>query len=53
MSRQPLVITDKKVHDHPEEATYDGRYDLWQYTSAGTIEGIETRVDLNMCYKDF
>lgn len=34
-------------------ATYDGRYDLWQYTSAGTIDGIETRVDLNMCYKDF
>lgn len=34
-------------------ATYDGRYDLWQYTSAGTIDGIETRVDLNMCYRDF
>lgn len=33
--------------------TYDGDYDLWQYTSAGTIDGIETRVDLNMCYKDF
>jgi len=33
--------------------TYDGDYDLWQYTSAGTVEGIETRVDLNMCYKDF
>ena len=38
---------------YSREATYDGRYDLWQYTSAGTIEGIETRVDLNMCYKDF
>lgn len=33
--------------------TYDGDYDLWQYTSAGTIDGIQTRVDLNMCYKDF
>lgn len=38
---------------YSREATYDGRYDLWQYTSAGTIDGIETRVDLNMCYKDF
>lgn len=33
--------------------TYDGDYDLWQYTSAGTVDGIETRVDLNMCYQDF
>lgn len=33
--------------------TYDGHYDLWQYTSAGTVEGIETRVDLNMCYQNF
>ncbi len=38
---------------YSRSATYDGRYDLWQYTSAGTIDGIETRVDLNMCYKDF
>lgn len=34
-------------------ATYDGDYDLWQYTSAGTVEGISTRVDLNMCYQDY
>lgn len=34
-------------------ATYEGDYDLWQYTSAGTIEGISTRVDLNMCYQDY
>lgn len=38
---------------YSREATYEGRYDLWQYTSAGTIDGIETRVDLNMCYKNF
>lgn len=34
-------------------ATYEGDYDLWQYTSAGTVDGISTRVDLNMCYQDF
>lgn len=34
-------------------ATYQGDYDLWQYTSAGTVDGIDTRVDLNMCYQDY
>ena len=38
---------------YSREATYEGEYDLWQYTSAGTVEGINTRVDLNMCYQDF
>lgn len=38
---------------YSKTVTYDGHYDLWQYTSAGTVEGIETRVDLNMCYQDF
>lgn len=38
---------------YSREATYEGKYDLWQYTSAGTVEGIGTRVDLNMCYQDF
>lgn len=38
---------------YSKEATYEGKYDLWQYTSAGTVEGINTRVDLNMCYQDF
>lgn len=38
---------------YSREATYEGKYDLWQYTSAGTVDGINTRVDLNMCYQDF
>lgn len=38
---------------YSREATYEGEYDLWQYTSAGTVDGINTRVDLNMCYQDF
>ena len=30
--------------------TYDGYYHMWQYTSKGTIDGISTNVDLNLCY---
>jgi len=29
---------------------YSGRLDIWQYTSSGTIDGINTRVDLNVSY---
>jgi GH25 family lysozyme M1 (1,4-beta-N-acetylmuramidase) len=38
---------------YSRKATYEGNYDLWQYTSAGTVDGIETRVDLNLCYQNF
>lgn len=38
---------------YSKSATYEGEYALWQYTSAGTVDGIETRVDLNMCYMDY
>lgn len=29
---------------------YSGKYELWQYTSSGSVNGIEGRVDLNMSY---
>lgn len=29
---------------------YTQRYDMWQYTSSGTIAGIDGRVDLNVSY---
>lgn len=32
---------------------YVGQYAMWQYTEYGTIDGIEDRVDLNLCYKDY
>lgn len=35
---------------HPEYAT---KYTMWQYSSSGTIPGIEGRVDMNHCYKDY
>lgn len=30
--------------------TYSGRYDLWQYTSKGTVNGIKGYVDMNQSY---
>lgn len=30
--------------------TYEGYYHMWQYTSKGEIDGISTRVDLNLSY---
>lgn len=30
--------------------TYEGYYDMWQYTSKGQIDGIEGNVDLNISY---
>ena len=35
------------------KATYTGKYDMWQYSSSGTLPGITGKVDLNYCYKDF
>ena len=29
---------------------YEGYYHMWQFTSKGNVNGISTRVDLNLCY---
>lgn len=39
--------------EYKGEATYDGNYDFWQYTSSGRVDGIEGRVDLNAGYVGF
>lgn len=33
-----------------EECTYKGRYDIWQYSSKGSIPGISGNVDMNKSY---
>lgn len=33
-----------------DEATYKGRYYMWQYTSDGSVPGIKGRVDMNVSY---
>lgn len=32
---------------------YSGNYNIWQYSSAGAIDGIDGNVDVNYCYKDY
>ena len=32
---------------------YTGKYDIWQYTSSGSIPGINGNVDLNWCFKRY
>ena len=36
--------------EYAEVPAYDQYYHMWQYTSKGTVEGISTNVDLNLCY---
>ena len=36
-----------------DRVTYTGKYDMWQYSSSGSLPGIVGKVDLNYCYKDF
>ncbi len=36
--------------EYRQTPLYEGRYDMWQYTSSGAVGGIEGRVDLNVSY---
>lgn len=36
--------------EYAEVPAYEEYYHMWQYTSKGTVAGIETNVDLNLCY---
>ena len=33
--------------------TYGGRYDMWQYSSSGSVAGISGRVDMNLSYMNY
>lgn len=35
---------------YTSKTTYTGRYDMWQYTESGKVNGISTSVDLNYAY---
>lgn len=36
--------------EYADAPAYDQYYHMWQYTSKGTVDGIETRVDLDLSY---
>lgn len=35
---------------YAEKPTYTGRYDIWQYTAKGSVDGISGNVDMNIAY---
>ena len=41
------------VAQYYRECTYDGDYDIWQYSSEGSISGIKGNVDCNWFYKKY
>lgn len=43
----------KWVAQYNSQCTYSGFYDMWQYTSSGSVPGINGNVDMNHCYRDF
>ena len=40
------------VAQYYNQCTYSGKYDIWQYTSSGNINGINGNVDMNHMYRD-
>lgn len=41
------------VAQYNNACTYGGKYDIWQYSSGGSVPGISGRVDVNWCYTEF
>ena len=39
------------VAEYRNEPIYTGNYKMWQYTSSGYIDGISTRVDMDISYR--
>ena len=35
------------------KSNYQGKYSIWQYSDAGTVNGINGRVDMDICYKKY
>ena len=48
-----LSAWDVWVAQYADKLTYKGEYSMWQYTSKGTVDGIEGYVDMNCCYVDY
>lgn len=43
----------KWVAQYNSECTYNGSYDMWQYSSSGSVPGVNGNTDMNWCYRDF
>ena len=43
----------KWVAQYNSKCEYTGKYDIWQYSSSGSVSGISGNVDMNYCYTKF
>lgn len=41
------------AHYSRKPSGISGTYDIWQYSSKGSVPGIPEKVDMNICYRDF
>lgn len=41
------------IAQYGSQCTYDGEYDMWQYSETGSVPGLYGYVDMNYCYRDF
>lgn len=47
---EEMIAPNIWLAEYRQTPLYEGRYDMWQYTSSGAVAGIEGRVDLNVSY---
>lgn len=43
----------KWIAQYNSYVTYTGKYDIWQYTDSGTVNGIKGKVDMNIAYMSY
>lgn len=41
------------VAQYNNVCTYNGSYDIWQFSSTGNVPGVHGNADVNYCYKEF
>ena len=51
LSDYPFWLAHYTIDWRPTSFQY--HYDMWQYSSNGSVDGIEGRVDLNLCLRDW
>lgn len=50
LDMEKLSAYNTWLAEYTEAPAYAQYYHIWQYTSKGTVPGIPTKVDLNLCY---
>ena len=41
------------IADYADKCYYNGDVGIWQYSSMGQVNGISTKVDMDICYEDY